>query len=77
MIAELYSSHCPQCMIIEQMMNKNKIEFEVIDDEDNIRLMAGKNNISSMPFADMNGVVMEIKELREYIKKGNPHNVYK
>ena len=68
---KLYSSHCPQCMIIEQMMNKNKIEFEVIDDEDVYISIAEQNNISSMPFADVDGVVMDIKELRDYIKKGN------
>lgn len=70
---KLYSSHCPQCMIIEQMMNKNKIEFEVIDDEDVYIPIAEQNNISSMPFADVDGVVLDIKGLRDYIcvKKGN------
>lgn len=68
---KLYSSHCPQCKMVEQMMNKNKIEFEVIDDQDIYMPIAEENNISSMPFADVDGCIMNTNKLKEYIKKGN------
>lgn len=68
---KLYSSHCPQCMIIEQMLKNKKIEFEIIDDEKIYFPIAEKNDISSMPFADIDGEIMNTNKLREYIKKGN------
>lgn len=68
---KLYSSHCPQCMIIEQMLKNKKIEFEIIDDEKIYFPIAEKNDISSMPFADIDGEIMNTNKLKEYIKKGN------
>ena len=30
----LYSTHCPKCNALAKQLNKNNIEFKVIDDKD-------------------------------------------
>ena len=70
----LYSSHCPQCKNTEQMLKNNKIDFEMVDNEDIYFPIAEKNNIMSMPFAKINdNVIISGKYLFNYAK-GENHN---
>lgn len=64
-----YSSHCPNCKILKMLMDKKKIEYVEIDD-DNIYLeIAQQNNIKSMPFAEIEGKVVDTKTLQKYINE--------
>lgn len=65
---KLYSSHCPKCDMIEKILNEKGITFELVDDEKVYLPIADKNNIDSMPFAEINGKIFNIKDLQEYIK---------
>lgn len=67
---EFYTSHCPKCKILKQLMDKNKIEYIEIDNEDIYMPLAGKNGIMSMPFAKVDGKIMNTKQLLDYITKG-------
>jgi hypothetical protein len=53
--------------MLKMMMDKKNIKYEEIDDEDIYLSLAKKNNISSMPFAEINGKVVNTKELQKYI----------
>lgn len=64
----LYSSHCPKCDMIERILKEKGINFDVVDDENFYLPLAEENNIDSMPFADVNGKILNTKELQEYIK---------
>lgn len=64
----LYSSHCPKCDMIEKILKEKGINFDVVDDENFYLPLAEENNIDSMPFADVNGKILNTKELQEYIK---------
>lgn len=64
----LYSSHCPKCDMIEKILNEKGIVFDLVDDENVYLPLAEENNIDSMPFADVNGKILDIKGLQEYIK---------
>lgn len=65
---KLYSSHCPQCMVVENTMKQKKIEYEVIDDAEKYMPIANENGIMSMPFADVDGKIMNGKELFNTVK---------
>ena len=64
----LFSSHCPKCDMIEKILKEKNIIFELVDDESVYLPLAEENGIDSMPFADINGKILDIKELQEYIK---------
>ena len=64
----LYSSHCPKCDMIEKILKEKGIEFELVDNESIYLTLAEQNGIDSMPFADINGKILDIKDLQEYIK---------
>lgn len=60
---------CPQCMIAKQLLDKNKIEYNVEEDIDISIKIAEENNIMSFPFANIDGVVINNRELIKYINK--------
>ena len=68
---KLYSSHCPQCEVIEKILKNKNIDFEIIDNEDIYLDIAEKNGIASMPFADVDGNIINGKNLFNYIKETN------
>lgn len=64
---KFYTSHCPKCKVLKKLMDDKKIEYEEIDDENIYLEIADKNNIISMPFAEINGRVVNTKELQNFI----------
>ncbi len=65
-----YTSHCPSCNVLKQLMDNKNIEYTEIDDKEVYYALALQNNISSMPFAKINDKYYNTKELRNYILKG-------
>lgn len=64
---KFYTSHCPKCKVLKKLMDDKNIEYEEIDDENIYLEIAEKNNIISMPFAEINERVVNTKELQNYI----------
>ena len=64
-----YTSHCPKCKVLKQLMDKKQIEYIEVDDANNYMPIAEDNNIMSMPFAKIDGVVINNRELIKYINK--------
>lgn len=64
---KFYSSGCPKCLVLESLMKKKSIEFDLINDEDIYLDIADKNKIMSMPFAEVNGEILDTKKLQNYI----------
>ena len=64
---KFYTSHCPKCKILKKLMDDKNIEYEEIDDENIYLEIADKNNIVSMPFAEIDERVVNTKELQNYI----------
>ena len=67
----LYTSHCPVCLMIENILKNKKIEYTVEDKEDIYMPLAEENHIRSMPFAKINGEIMNIKQIQELLKEDN------
>lgn len=64
---EFYSSHCPKCIVLENLMKQKGIKYNCIDNEDIYMKVAEKNNITSMPFAKVGDKILNSKELQKYI----------
>ena len=64
----LYSTHCPKCNILEGLMKKKGMEFNLVDNQEEVLKIAGENNIVSAPFAKIDDKFYTTKELQEYIK---------
>ena len=68
-VIEYYTIHCPKCKVLQMLMDKKNIDFEVIDDKDVVMSVAEENNIKSAPFAIIDGVCYDTKQLQEWIKE--------
>ena len=74
---KFYTNNCPNCKILKLLMDKKGIKYEVFDDENIYMNIANENNIRSMPFAEIDGIVLNTKELQDYImRKEVTKNVY-
>lgn len=69
MMIKFYTSHCPICRVLKMTMDNNNIEYEEFDDINLYMSIAEDNGIKSMPFADIDGKILNTSELRDYIKE--------
>ena len=63
----MYTTHCPQCKILEKMLNDKKIEYTQITD---INIMKSKG-IQSVPYLEVEGELKNFKESMEWIRNAN------
>ena len=63
-----YTNHCPNCVGIKMMMDKKGVEYTEVTDSSIFMTLAADNNIMSMPFADIDGKIINTNELREYLR---------
>ena len=63
----MYTTHCPQCKVLEKMLNDKKIEYTQIT---NIDVMKSKG-IQSVPYLEVDGELKNFKESMEWIRNAN------
>lgn len=63
----MYTTHCPQCKVLEKMLNDKKIEYTQITD---INIMKSKG-IQSVPYLEIEGELKNFKESMEWIRNAN------
>jgi hypothetical protein len=54
--------------MIKSIMDREKIEYEEITDDDIISAVAKQNKIMSMPFAEVDDFVMNTVQLQQYLR---------
>lgn len=59
----LYSTGCPQCKVLKQKLDENKIEYEIVTDED---LML-KKGFTSAPMLDVDGEIMNTQQAFQWL----------
>lgn len=64
---KFYTSHCFKCKMLSSLMDSKKIEYKEIDDENVYLPIADNSGILSMPFAELNGKIINTKELQEWV----------
>lgn len=63
----LYSTHCPQCIILENMLKKLNISYIENNDTETMLNMGFK----SVPMLQVNDQIMNMKEAMTWIKEYN------
>lgn len=66
-MVKLYSSGCTRCGMIENILRAKKIEYQVTHDESVYLDIAHKNNITVMPFAEIDGKIYNSNELQKWL----------
>lgn len=61
----IYSNHCPQCMILENILKTKKLEYTIFTDEDEMIKMGFK----SMPMLSVDGVIYSFRDAYNLIEK--------
>ena len=64
---KFYSSHCPMCKQIKMQLDKLGVEYEEISDENKYLSIAENTNIKSMPFAEVEGKILNSQDLIKWI----------
>mgnify|MGYP003611779027 FL=1 len=65
-----FSSHCTRCKVLKSLMDKEGIAYEEVDDAVIYMPIADENRILSMPFAEVDGKILDTKQLQIYITEG-------
>lgn len=65
----LYTTHCPKCVMLEKLLKNNDLEFEIVDDVEQVLDIADKNGIMSAPILVVNNNVMTYNTATEWIKE--------
>ena len=68
MSIKLYSTHCMICDMMESVLKLKNIDYELIDDIDVVEDIARKNDIENVPFAEIEGKIYNIKEMKKWIQ---------
>ena len=59
----VYSTGCPQCEALEQMLNSHQIKYTVCSDREKMLLMG----LTHVPVLEANGTLMNFKEAITWI----------
>lgn len=62
-MVKLYTNHCPQCVILEEKLRKNNIDFSVCDDIESMR-QAG---VTYTPALCVDGAMLNMSEAWKWI----------
>ena len=65
----LYSTHCPQCNILEKKLKDKNIVFEEINDIDEINKIASENKMTSVPILFIDGEYLNFSKAIQKITK--------
>ena len=61
----LYTTHCPQCVVLENMLKDKNIEYDVVTD---VEIMREKMFLS-VPKFEIDGKVMDMRETMSWLKE--------
>lgn len=65
MIIKLYTTqHCSMCKMLKELLTNKKIEFETVEDLDEME----KKGFKSVPMLEVDGKIMNTKEAFAWIK---------
>lgn len=64
----LYSSGCPKCNMLKSILDRKKVEYKIEDNKEVYIPIAEANHINSMPFAEVDGEVLDCDQLQQYVK---------
>lgn len=65
-MVKLYSTHCPQCIMLENMLKQKKVKYELIKTTmENVEAMG----YSSVPLLEVDGKILNFNEGMSWARK--------
>lgn len=65
-MVKLYSTHCPQCIMLENMLKQKKVKYELVKTTmENVEAMG----YSSVPLLEVDGKIMNFNEGMSWARK--------
>lgn len=61
----LYTSHCPQCEVLKNMLDKKRIPYRICEERE-VMLTKG---FRSVPMLEVDGVVMNCQQAFQWVKE--------
>lgn len=66
---KLYTTHCPKCKVVEKKLGMKNIDFESIDDNDEVINIGKLYGLSSAPILVVDGNAMDFAEANKWIAR--------
>lgn len=57
-----YSTNCPKCKILKKKLESSGLEYEFIEDEEEVLRVAREHNILEAPFTIIDGEVLNFSQ---------------
>ena len=67
MKATIYTTHCPNCTMLESKLKLKGIHFDTIDDKDIIVSIGRANNILSAPILEVDGTFYKLQDALKWV----------
>ena len=61
-MCKLYTTKCPKCIVLERKLKEKGVEFEVVDNLEEVTKMANSIGVSSVPFMVVDNKFMDYRE---------------
>lgn len=61
----LYSNGCPKCEVAKKILEREKIKYTLVDDNEKILSKAKELNIKFMPFLTIGSNVLQFSEIHK------------
>ena len=62
---KLYSTHCPQCKVLESKLNKKSIQYEICDDQEVMK----KLNFKAAPMLQIDDKFLNFSEAVKWVNE--------
>jgi len=59
---KLYTTKCPKCILLERKLKEKGVEFEVVDNLEEVTKMANSVGVSSVPFMVVDNKFMDYND---------------
>lgn len=66
---KLYTINCPNCKALESMLDKKGVEYEKIEDKDEIVEKGREVHILSAPFLEVDGEYLKFVDAMKWVSK--------
>lgn len=65
----LYTIHCPSCKVLQMKLDKKQIQYEVVEDAEEVIKKGIESNIKSAPLLDVDGTVMNFSDALKWLNQ--------
>ena len=66
---KLYSTHCPKCKVVEMKLAQKKIDYKMIDNQEEVVAVGKEHHIMSAPILQVGDEFLDFAAAVKYINE--------